>query len=109
MMHWLAADFGLCAVDASHILRQRVRLDVANVFNPAYSIACAVPREAISGVSGRTRGKAWSRVKNLCSQEPPKRRLSAQFRDAIRHVQTMASQTPTAMNTNPSVRNKLIG
>ncbi len=49
MMTWLAADFGLDLIDASHILGQCVRFDVANVFNPAYSVACRLPRKAIPG------------------------------------------------------------
>ena len=47
MMNWLTADFGLDFIDASHVLGQCVRFDVANVFNPAYTVACRLPREAI--------------------------------------------------------------
>ena len=47
MMNWLTADFGLDFFDASHVLGQCVRFDVANVFNPAYTAACRLPREAI--------------------------------------------------------------
>jgi len=51
MMHWLSTDFGLDAIEASHVLGQCVRYDVANVFNPAYSVACRLAREAIPHVS----------------------------------------------------------
>ena len=38
------ADYGLDATAASHILGQAVRYDVANVFNPAYSVACRLAK-----------------------------------------------------------------
>ena len=44
MLDWLAADYGLDATAASHILGQAVRYDVANVFNPAYSVACRLAK-----------------------------------------------------------------
>ena len=44
MLAWLAADYGLDALAASHLLGQAVRYDVANVFNPAYSVACRLPQ-----------------------------------------------------------------
>jgi acetamidase/formamidase len=45
MLNWLAADHGLDAIAASHLLGQVVRYDVANVFNPAYSVACRVGKQ----------------------------------------------------------------
>lgn len=47
MMSWLVTDFGLDLVEASHVLGQCVRYDIANVFNPAYSVACRLSRSAI--------------------------------------------------------------
>jgi acetamidase/formamidase len=47
MLRWLSTDFGLDPVEASHVLGQCVRFDVANVFNPAYSVACRLSRKAI--------------------------------------------------------------
>ena len=47
MMNWLTTDFGLDLVDASHLLGQCVRFDVANVFNPAYSVACRLSRKTL--------------------------------------------------------------
>jgi len=47
MLKWLEADFHLDLAEASHVLGQCVRYDVANVFNPAYSVACRLAREAI--------------------------------------------------------------
>jgi acetamidase/formamidase len=52
MLDWLMEDFGLDDVSASHVMGQCVRYDVANVFNPAYSIACRMPLEALTGLSG---------------------------------------------------------
>ena len=47
MLHWLTEDFGLSAVAASHVMAMAVRYDVANVFNPAYSVACRIPKSAL--------------------------------------------------------------
>lgn len=44
MLEWLRSDFGLDATAASHLLGQCVRYDVANVFNPAYSVACRLSK-----------------------------------------------------------------
>jgi acetamidase/formamidase len=49
MLAWLAADFGMDAVSASHLLGQTVRYDVANVFNPAYSVACRLAKKWLTG------------------------------------------------------------
>lgn len=45
MLDWLSRDYAMDAVTASHFLGQTVRYDVANVFNPAYSVACRIARE----------------------------------------------------------------
>ena len=50
MLDWLMADYGLDAVAASHVMGQCVRYDVANVFNPAYSVVCRVARSALTGL-----------------------------------------------------------
>lgn len=44
MLDWLMADYGLDEVAASHVMGQCVRYDVANVFNPAYSVVCRLAR-----------------------------------------------------------------
>ena len=44
MLDWLMADYGLDSVAASHVMGQCVRYDVANVFNPAYSVVCRLAR-----------------------------------------------------------------
>ena len=48
MLAWLSTEYGLDALAASHILGQSVRYDVANVFNPAYSVACRLAKSALS-------------------------------------------------------------
>ena len=40
--------------DASHLLGQCVRYDVANVFNPAYSVACRLDRADLAGFTALT-------------------------------------------------------
>lgn len=49
MLHWLAEDFGLDPVAAAHVMAMAVRYDVANVFNPAYSVACRIAKSALPG------------------------------------------------------------
>jgi amidase len=48
MLEWLEQDFGLDAVSASHLLGMHVRYDIANVFNPAFSVACRLKKQ-VSG------------------------------------------------------------
>jgi amidase len=45
MLDWLIQDYGLDEVAASHVMGQAVRYDIANVFNPAYSVVCRIGRE----------------------------------------------------------------
>jgi acetamidase/formamidase len=48
MLRWLGEDYGLDPTAASHFLGQRVRYDVANVFNPAYSVACRIEKRLLA-------------------------------------------------------------
>ena len=50
MLAWLAADYGLDPMAASHLLGQVVRYDIANVFDPAYSVACRVSKRWLQAV-----------------------------------------------------------
>jgi acetamidase/formamidase len=50
MLDWLIQDYGLDEVSASHIMGQAVRYDIANVFNPAYSVACRIALSALTGL-----------------------------------------------------------
>ena len=45
MLDWLIQDYGLDEVSASHLMGQAVRYDIANVFNPAYSVVCRIEKE----------------------------------------------------------------
>ena len=51
MLDWLMRDHGLDYVSASHVMGQAVRYDVANVFNPAYSVVCKIAKAALSGLT----------------------------------------------------------
>jgi len=52
MLDWLVDDYGLDETAASHIMGQAVRYDIANVFNPAYSVVCRIARSALEGLKG---------------------------------------------------------
>jgi amidase len=47
MLEWLREEFGLEPIAASHILGQCVRYDIANAFNPAYSVVCRLSKQAL--------------------------------------------------------------
>ena len=53
MLDWLEQDFGLDAVSASHLLGMHVRYDIANVFNPAFSVACRLKKQVLAGFTRR--------------------------------------------------------
>ena len=45
MAIWLTEDFGLDLTAASHLMGQVVRYDVGNVFDPAYTMVCKIPKK----------------------------------------------------------------
>jgi amidase len=45
MFAWLQQDFGLSPTAASHLMGQVVRYHVGNVFDPAYTMVCRIPRK----------------------------------------------------------------
>ena len=47
MLDWLAQDFGLDAIAAGHVMAMSVRYDIANVYNPAYSVVCRIAKSAL--------------------------------------------------------------
>ena len=49
MLAWLGEDYGLDPLPAAHVLGQAVRYNVANVFNPAYSMVCRIAKAALPG------------------------------------------------------------
>jgi amidase len=44
MLAWLEQSYGMDKVSASHLLGMAVRYDIANVFNPAFSVACRIEK-----------------------------------------------------------------
>jgi acetamidase/formamidase len=50
MLRWLGTDYDLDPEAASHLLGQVVRYDIANVFNPAYSVACRIAKGSLAGL-----------------------------------------------------------
>ncbi|TBL73910.1 acetamidase/formamidase family protein [Paenibacillus thalictri] len=47
MLALLREDYGLTVTEASLLLGQAVQYEVANVFNPAYSVVCKLPKSVI--------------------------------------------------------------
>ncbi len=45
MLRWLQQDFGLDTAAASHLLGQVVRYEVGNVYDPAYTMVCKIPKK----------------------------------------------------------------
>lgn len=45
MLNWLMTDYGLTSAGAGHLMGQVVRYDVGNVFDPAYTMACRMPKK----------------------------------------------------------------
>ena len=50
MLDWLIQEYGLDEVAASHLMGQAVRYEIANVFNPAYSVVCRIGREWLTNL-----------------------------------------------------------
>ena len=48
MVRWLEAEYGLDAASLGLLLGQAVRYEVGNVFDPAYTVACKVPRWSLT-------------------------------------------------------------
>jgi amidase len=48
MLRWLKEDFGLDETSASLLLGQTVEYDLANMFDPAYTMVCKVPKSFLS-------------------------------------------------------------
>ncbi|WP_373650679.1 acetamidase/formamidase family protein [Schlesneria sp. DSM 10557] len=45
MLRWLQQDYGLDPISANLLLSQCVRYDLGNMFDPAYTMVCKVPRK----------------------------------------------------------------
>ncbi|RYE82221.1 MAG: acetamidase, partial [Hyphomicrobiales bacterium] len=45
MYNWLVDGYGLSRVAAGHLMGQVVRYDVGNVYDPAYTMVCRIPKK----------------------------------------------------------------
>jgi acetamidase/formamidase len=45
MAKWLMEDFGHDITTASHLMGQTVQYDIGNVFDPAYTVVCRMPKK----------------------------------------------------------------
>lgn len=53
MVRWLQTDWGLDVVAASTLLGQCVEYDVGNVFDPAYTMICKMPKRVLDQLGGK--------------------------------------------------------
>jgi acetamidase/formamidase len=53
MVRWLGQDYGLDLVAASALLGQCVEYDVGNVFDPAYTMICKLPKAILAQITNR--------------------------------------------------------
>jgi acetamidase/formamidase len=53
MLAWLRHDYALTLQEASLLLSQTVEYEVANVYNPAYSIVCKVSKAVLGQLLNR--------------------------------------------------------
>jgi acetamidase/formamidase len=52
MARWLAQDYGLDGHAIGVLMGQCVRYDLGNMFDPAYSMVCRMPKAVLAGLSG---------------------------------------------------------
>jgi len=55
MYRLLQEDFGLTSSEASLLLGQAVEYEIANTFNPAYSVVCKLPKSVLSQINREKR------------------------------------------------------
>jgi acetamidase/formamidase len=54
MLDWLEQDYGLDTVAASILLGQCVEYDLGNVFDPAYTMVCKIPKRFLGAFARNT-------------------------------------------------------
>jgi amidase len=47
MLRWLQQDYGLDPLAASILMGQAVRYDLGNIFDPAYTMVCKMPKHLL--------------------------------------------------------------
>lgn len=47
MIHWLVSDYGLDPVGAQILMGQTVEYDLGNIFDPAYTMVCKMPKRVL--------------------------------------------------------------
>jgi acetamidase/formamidase len=50
MLRWLQEDYGLDAVGAHILMGQCVEYDLGNIFDPAYTMVCKMPKRILAGL-----------------------------------------------------------
>ena len=53
MLRWLHDDYGLDAMAASILMGQTVEYDLGNIFDPAYTMVCKMPKSILAGLPRR--------------------------------------------------------
>lgn len=53
MVRWLEEEYGLDAIGASTLLGQCVEYEVGNVYDPAYTMVCKVPKRVLNSIFSR--------------------------------------------------------
>jgi amidase len=51
MVRWLQQDYGLDGVSSNILMSQCVRYDLGNVYDPAYTMVCKMPKQVLPGSS----------------------------------------------------------
>jgi acetamidase/formamidase len=50
MLRWLTTDYGLSITEASTLLGQCVEYDLGNIYDPAYTMVCRVPKRFVAAL-----------------------------------------------------------
>ncbi|MGC8781211.1 MAG: acetamidase/formamidase family protein, partial [Anaerolineae bacterium] len=53
MLRWLTQEYGLDIADASTLLGQCVEYDVGNIYDPAYTMVCKMPKRILTTLARR--------------------------------------------------------
>ena len=51
MLRWLTTDYGLSIAEASTLLGQCVEYDLGNIYDPAYTMVCKLPKRFVAALS----------------------------------------------------------